>query len=168
MANRLKPTRLKVLEGNPGKRPLNTNEPEPERGIPPMPEWLRPFPVAVEEWERESLILDNMGLMTVADGPNLAHRCYLEAILRETAIEIQRDGLSYEVIGMDSVGNETRRRYANPMLSKWKELAAEHRQIGNLLGLDAPSRSKMSVDPDWKKKRKFSGLIGGENKSQAS
>ncbi|HZK10243.1 MAG TPA: phage terminase small subunit P27 family, partial [Clostridia bacterium] len=29
-----KPTALKVLEGNPGKRPLNKNEPQPERKAP--------------------------------------------------------------------------------------------------------------------------------------
>ena len=37
-----KPTALKVLEGNPGKRPLNENEPKPERKAPECPSWLEP------------------------------------------------------------------------------------------------------------------------------
>ena len=35
-----KPTALKVLEGNPGKRPLNLYEPTPEGDLPECPEWL--------------------------------------------------------------------------------------------------------------------------------
>ncbi len=37
-----KPTALKVLEGNPGKRPLNLNEPKPEKKAPKCPSWLEP------------------------------------------------------------------------------------------------------------------------------
>ena len=35
-----KPTAMKELEGNPGKRPLNPNEPRPERKAPRCPAWL--------------------------------------------------------------------------------------------------------------------------------
>src|SRR5262245_15675518 len=34
------PTRLKILRGNPGRRPLNDAEPKPEAGIPKCPSWL--------------------------------------------------------------------------------------------------------------------------------
>jgi len=47
---RPKPTRLKVLIGNPGKRPLNSNEPHPEVALPDCPPELGP--VARQEWER--------------------------------------------------------------------------------------------------------------------
>lgn len=158
-----KPTRLKIIEGNPGKRPLNVNEPEPEHGIPPMPDWLKAFPVAVKEWERESEILDGMGIMTYADAPNLAHRVYLESLLQEIADRIRKEGMTYDIVRMDAMGNEIIQHNSHPLLAKFKELTAEYRQIGSLLGLDAGSRSKMSVDPDWKRKRKFGGLIGGQN-----
>src|SRR5262249_22001030 len=39
---RPKPTRLKVITGNPGKRPLNEHEPRPEPQIPPCPSELSP------------------------------------------------------------------------------------------------------------------------------
>ena len=45
-----KPTALKKLEGNPGKRKLNTKEPMPGKGMPDCPKWL--FPEAKKEWER--------------------------------------------------------------------------------------------------------------------
>ena len=41
---RPKPTRLKVLTGNPGKRPLNENEPRPEAHVPDCPPELGPVP----------------------------------------------------------------------------------------------------------------------------
>ena len=45
-----KPTALKKLEGNPGKRKLNTKEPIPAKGMLNCPEWL--LPEAKKEWER--------------------------------------------------------------------------------------------------------------------
>ena len=37
-----KPTAVKKLESNPGKRKLNTKEPVPEKEIPACPDWLMP------------------------------------------------------------------------------------------------------------------------------
>ena len=37
-----KPTALKVLEGNPGKRPLNDREPVPPKATLKCPAWLLP------------------------------------------------------------------------------------------------------------------------------
>ena len=45
-----KPTALKKLEGNPGKRKMNTKEPVPGKGMPDCPKWL--LPEAKEEWKR--------------------------------------------------------------------------------------------------------------------
>ena len=45
-----KPTAMKELEGNPGKRKLNKKEPVPGKGMPDCPKWL--LPDAQEEWKR--------------------------------------------------------------------------------------------------------------------
>ena len=37
-----KPTAVKKLEGNPGKRKLNTKELVPAKGMPACPDWLMP------------------------------------------------------------------------------------------------------------------------------
>jgi phage terminase small subunit len=37
-----KPTSIKKLEGNPGKRPFNTKEPRPNKVAPECPDWLLP------------------------------------------------------------------------------------------------------------------------------
>jgi len=60
-----KPTALKVLEGNPGKRPLNENEPVPPKGSIKCPTWL--LPEAKKEWKRLAPPLEAMGVLTIAD-----------------------------------------------------------------------------------------------------
>jgi phage terminase small subunit len=48
-----KPAAVKKLEGNPGKRKLNTEEPIPAKGMPACPDWL--MPEAKKEWESLSM-----------------------------------------------------------------------------------------------------------------
>lgn len=154
------PTKLKILEGNPGKRPINNIEPEPEPGIPDMPEWLNAFPVAVEEWNREAEILDGMGILTKADRGALAQRCYLYSEIQQMALEIQKEGRVAYTSRMDSQGNEIMDAKANPKTTQLKNLITEYRQLGSLFGLDPASRTKLSVTDPNKKKAKFAGLIG--------
>ena len=60
-----KPTRLKMLTGNPGKRALNGNEPRPEAAIPECPAELGP--VARTEWDRLAGELAALRLLTNLD-----------------------------------------------------------------------------------------------------
>ena len=49
---RPKPTVLKVLNGNPGKRPLNENEPQFSKKIPDCPKYIQDDGIAYAEWNR--------------------------------------------------------------------------------------------------------------------
>ena len=62
-----KPTELKVLEGNPGKRPLPENEPKPAPLMPDPPEWIDEE--AKKFWEKYAPKLNKLGLLTEIDGP---------------------------------------------------------------------------------------------------
>ena len=68
-----KPTAIKELEGNPGKRPLNDAEPKPERKAPPCPKWLEPE--AKKEWRRLSKQLEQIGVLTEVDQAAFASYC---------------------------------------------------------------------------------------------
>lgn len=70
-----KPTKLKILSGNPGKRPLNQNEPKPkvEKEIPDPPPWLSTH--AKKEWKRVTPELHRLGLLTMIDIAVLASYC---------------------------------------------------------------------------------------------
>jgi P27 family predicted phage terminase small subunit len=160
MGNRPTPTKLKLLTGNPGGRPINLHEPEPEPGIPSMPEWLKEFPFAVAEWERESSLLYGMGVLTLADGGILAMRSYLASQIQEMAHDLQKEGRVAYVSRMDSAGNEIMEARTNPKAGQLKAAVTEHRQLGSLLGLDPASRTRLTVID--RKKKKFDGLVNGK------
>lgn len=62
---RPKPTHLRVVTGNPGKRPLNQAEPQPRRELPSPPAHLSPE--ARVAWGRFAQMLDRIGVLTEAD-----------------------------------------------------------------------------------------------------
>ena len=61
------PSHLKVMKGNPGKRALPSNEPQPARGVPAAPRWLSK--AARKHWKEIAAKLDEMGVLSHADGP---------------------------------------------------------------------------------------------------
>ena len=71
---RPKPTRLRVIEGNPGKRKIADDEPKPLAGVPPMPDQLHGD--AAEEWERVAPLLAKVKILTHADRAALACYCH--------------------------------------------------------------------------------------------
>ena len=68
-----KPTALKLIEGNPGKRPINGHEPKPSAARPTCPSHLSP--TAKAEWKRLAGELHRIGLLTQADRTALAAYC---------------------------------------------------------------------------------------------
>ncbi|MFN0055552.1 MAG: phage terminase small subunit P27 family [Planctomycetales bacterium] len=68
-----KPSVIRILEGNPGKRALNDREPTPPGGIPDCPEYLDDE--AKAEWFRTAKVLSDMGLLSQADRTALAAYC---------------------------------------------------------------------------------------------
>src|SRR5947207_11816997 len=68
-----KPTALKLLAGNPGKRRLNHREPKPQRELPTCPSHL--LPAAKAEWKRLARELYDLGVLTRLDRGALAGYC---------------------------------------------------------------------------------------------
>lgn len=68
-----KPTALKLIAGNPGKRPLNRHEPKPAPRVPACPDYLEGE--ARKEWDRITPILGGLGLLTDMDMAALAAYC---------------------------------------------------------------------------------------------
>jgi P27 family predicted phage terminase small subunit len=68
-----KPTALKLLEGNPGKRALNAHEPRPPTDRPDCPVHLSAE--ARAEWDRLADTLHAMGVLTRIDRTLLAAYC---------------------------------------------------------------------------------------------
>src|SRR3954468_21036685 len=85
-----KPTRLKLLTGNPGKHPLNRNEPRPAVEIPECPPELGP--AAQREWMRLVGDLAALRLLTNLDPAPLAAYCGAYALWAEAMQAIQQYG----------------------------------------------------------------------------
>ena len=68
-----KPTKLKLLEGNPGKRPISGREPQPPASQPTCPAHLSP--TAKAEWKRLARTLNKIGVLTQVDRAALAAYC---------------------------------------------------------------------------------------------
>ena len=76
------PTVLKVLRGNPGKRPLPKAEPRPAVGCEP-PASVLADPVLLQEWQRHAPRLTRLGVLTEIDDDALAAMCVLQVKFRD-------------------------------------------------------------------------------------
>ena len=85
-----KPTALKELEGNLGGRPLNQNEPRPNKKAPRCPSWLEEE--AKKEWKRMGKMLEQLGLLTEMDMAAFAGYCQAYARWKEAEEFITQHG----------------------------------------------------------------------------
>lgn len=83
------PTALKLVRGNPGKRPINRNEPRPSREV-VMPDWLSPE--AAKHWPIVAKLLHDAGLLTAIDVTALGLYCESFARWKHANAQIMRFG----------------------------------------------------------------------------
>ena len=130
-----KPTELRRIAGNPGKRPLNDGEPQPRRVMPRCP---RGLPDAVKkEWRRLAPRLFEMGVLTEADDIALAQLCILWARLQEAERRIVETNL----ILRTSNGNYVQ----NPLVGISNTAIRELRALLAEFGMTPSSRSRLKV-----------------------
>lgn len=130
------PTALKVLAGNPGKRPLNKNEPKHAPRAPGCPTWLPAE--AKAEWRRVVPQLDRVGTLALVDRAALTAYAQQWMMLFRAERDIQVRGLILE---------DGKR---NPNILTAKDAATQIRLFAAEFGLTPSSRSRMEtpVAPD--------------------
>lgn len=133
------PTRLKVITGNPGKRPLNKLEPRPLASAPTCPDWLSPD--AKEQWDALLPELDEVGLLTKIDVSAYTALCEAWALLKQASQALQKDG----IVLLDKDGNLIR---TNPTVRVIKAAMDTIRALSAEFGLTPSSRSKVTVTPN--------------------
>jgi P27 family predicted phage terminase small subunit len=89
-----KPTAIKRLQGNPGKRALNEREPQLEPGIPACPDHLDA--TACKEWDRVSKLLVGMKVLTEADYIALGNLCQAYSTLIAAQRQLNKSGILYK------------------------------------------------------------------------
>lgn len=142
-----KPTALRVLEGNPGKRPLPVNEPKPAPIAPTCPSWLGKE--ARKEWRRLAPLLHRLNLLTQLDRGDLAAYCDSYGRMVEAAQELaklSRGAGCYNYPQKDAagvlVGIKTGEWAQVRMIRKCKE---EMTRYSAKFGLSPVDRARMSV-----------------------
>ena len=135
-----KPTNLKVLTGNPGKRALNKNEPKPKMATIKPPPGLSKL--AKKHWRQVAAHLVACGLLTEADKP--AFSLYCEAYAKWADAN--------EMIATH--GTVVKSPNGFPVQSPYLAIANRaHDQMVKLLvefGMTPSSRSGISVEPQPK------------------
>lgn len=104
-----KPTAMKELAGNPGRRPLPKHEPK-FSGVAQMPRWLTVQARAV--WKDLAPLSAKVGLLTEGDGEAFGMLCTLASEFRADAAEMSANRISrldalMQRFGMDP-GSRTR------------------------------------------------------------
>jgi len=132
---RPKPTRMKVLTGNPGKRRLNEDEPQPAPAIPDCPDELGP--VARAEWNRLVAQLASLRILTHLDRAALAAYCGAYALWAESTAAIQQYGAM--------VKSPTGYPIQSPYVSIANRQAEIMMRIASEFGFTPASRSRISI-----------------------
>lgn len=130
-----KPTRLKKLAGNPGKRKLNRREPLPAAGTPGCPAWLTE--AAREEWRRVVPELEQLGLLTHLDQQPLACYCQAVADAGDARAQIEAEGTTFT----------TEKGYVgkHPAVTRFAEACARIKQFAAEFGFTPSSRSRITL-----------------------
>ena len=145
---RPKPVALKLLTGNPGKRPLNRNEPKPMTTTPDCPPELSP--AAQQEWKRLVSELSALNMLTNLDRVALATYCEAYALWVEAISAIRKYGTM--------VKSPSGYPMQSPYLAIANKQAEIMMRIASEFGLTPASRSRISI-PDEPEPTLF-GLIG--------
>lgn len=149
-----KPTKLQRLEGNPGKRRINTREPEPT-GTAVCPPHVTG--AAAEEWARVLSAMPS-GLYTAADVPVLTVYALAWVMYRNALALVARDGM----IVKGSMGQDT----AHPAVGVAAKQAEIIIRAADRLGMSPTARTRLQIEGEATKS-KFAGLIGGQGSRPA-
>jgi P27 family predicted phage terminase small subunit len=134
---RPKPSRIKVLTGNHGKRPLNAHEPRPEPALPECPPGLSP--AGRREWERLGAELSKLNLVMNLDRGALATYCAAYGLWTEALEQIQKYGTM--------VKSPTGYPIQSPYLAIANRQAELMIRIASEFGFTPASRSRISAPP---------------------
>ena len=134
-----KPTALKALEGNPGKRPLNMKEPKPSAEIPKCPWWFDYW--ARKEWNRVCPELHRLGLLTSIDAAALEGYCSAYSRWLKAEREVLK-GVTYEYMELKSL---QLKRTVKPEVAVARDALNQVKAFCTEFGLTPSSRARMII-----------------------
>lgn len=148
-----KPTVVKMLEGNPGKRPLNMAEPVCAQP-PLMPSHVAEDVIAADKWD-EVIAAMPPGVYSRLDTALLATYAQAYATMVRASPAMQGE-LTITVFNEDGFPIGTKR---NPAIDIWLDMATVVQKTAAALGLMPTVRAKLHVPEAAGKKSRLAGLI---------
>jgi P27 family predicted phage terminase small subunit len=157
-----KPTHLRLLEGNPGRLPINEREPIDIGPLKKLPA-VEADEIASQEWDR---LISAMppDLYTAADAAALASYAFAWSMLVKAQQEINLNGVMVTIYETDS---ETGERQvlsirSNPAVKVWKAASETLIKLSDRLGLTPGVRSRLQLPSRSTKptEGRFAGLLG--------
>lgn len=147
-----KPSHLKAVQGNAGKRAINHDEPVADSltEVPPPPEWLSE--IGVEMWERVGPWLVSSKILTDSDLANLEAYCAAYNRWRQAEENIAQHGLVVD----SPMGGVVK----NPACTVANEALKQMNTFGSALGLDPSSRARLAVPGAKDAANPFAALVG--------
>jgi P27 family predicted phage terminase small subunit len=142
MPNHRKPTALRLLQGNAGKRPINTNEPQ-YQGSPKCPAWL-PLE-AKREWRRVFRLLEPYDILKPTDMAVFASYCLSYARWKQAERMIDAEGQTVREPVVSRSGHDTGKYKIriHPAVAVAKAEKAAMQRTAALLGLDPSNRTRI-------------------------
>lgn len=138
------PTQLKVIRGNPGKRPLPEDEPEVDPEIPDPPPHLNED--ALEEWRKITVQLYDAGILTGIDRAALASYCqaYGRWAQAERAINrmAENDPNTKSLLVKSAKGNPM----SNPLIGVANKAMGDMMKYAIEFGMTPSARSRIKVN----------------------
>jgi len=143
-----KPTHLRILEGNPGRQPINDAEPQPS-GAPICPEYLSED--AKRKWAE---IMESIppGMITRADAALLEAYCEAYAVHKGASEKLNS---SKDLLGDNLLVNGK----PSPYLRMRNEAARQLATLGTRLGLSPADRSGLKIGSPKGRGSKWAGLV---------
>lgn len=141
-----KPTHLKVIAGNPGKRPLNAQEAHPASGATPPDPPAHFTGEARAEWLRLAPELHRVGLLSNVDHNVLAAYCQCYARWRQAESALATMALSDPMSGALLIKTANGTLIQNPLVGTANKALASMLRFASEFGMTPASRSRIAAD----------------------
>lgn len=148
-----KPTALKLVQGNPGKRKIDKAQVSPDAlsDVPEPPEWFGE--IAVAAWQQVAPWLIEAKILTATDLHNLEAFCMAYQRWREAQADITKNGI---------IVKGAKQEIKNPACTVANETMRQMATFGSALGLDPAARSRLKPGGQQKPDNPFTALRGGK------
>ena len=138
------PTGLKLIKGNPGRRPINQGEPILEATQIPKPP-VHITGIALTEWDRVAPILYNCGVLTELDVAALGAYCQSFGIYTQALDAIdafgKKENLDCGLLLKTTSGTLKQ----NPLIGIANKAAADMVRYATEFGMTPSSRTKLEI-----------------------